>query len=750
MPDKWDNRVKRWKGAHPLAIISIVVTLYYLIWRLGTFNPEARVFSAILYGAEAYGFISTLMYIFTVWKPTQRDVLPPPPGLSVDVFIPTLNEEPELLRKTIHGCLSMAYPHKTYILDDGKRPEVRALAAEMGCEYLERPDNRDAKAGNLNHAVGVAQGDFIAIFDADHVPQPDFLDKLLGYFRDEKVAFVQTPQDFYNVDSFQHRTTKDKKLWSEQALFFSVIQPGKDRWNAAFFCGSCAIIRRKALRDTGGFATETITEDFHTSIKLHAAGWKSVYHNETLAYGIAPPVLDPFQLQRLRWGQGTTQVLRRENALFIKGLTFPQRVCYFASSVHYFDGVQKAIFYLTPIVTLFTGYYPISALNANFLLHFIPYFVLSWWAYEEMSGGFGKILLTEQYKMIMFYTYIRSLAGIFKNKRIRFRVTPKSEFEKTTPAMILPQIFIVAAGVLSVGYAAYRLVATGGSDWEWITGSTFWVLFNTGIAGATIKFAREKVQRRRAFRFPADLPALVMDATGAVPDKRMVVVRDLHEGGASITSFDKLDINSSVLLRIPLAEKAVTVKGRILHAQGTSMSDTAAFHYGVGFEDLAGDVRDTILDFNFNHAVHRMMQDHSIANDTPVERLRDRLRKTFLPARHARFDCRIPGICGGVGGNPGLPFVTEDLSSTGMRFFSFRKIEHENVSLRLFSPAGELALNGSIAWRQEIDYHGRKGWRYGVKFSVQDEKVHSLCAISTGLMPACQTVQTCKGDVNVV
>lgn len=729
MQDKWDNHVKRWKGAHLLAIISIVITVYYLIWRLGTFNPEARAFSVVLYGAEVYGFITTLMYIFTVWTPTKRESLPPPQGLSVDVFIPTLNEEPELLRKTIHGCLSMTYPHRTYILDDGKRPEVKALAKEMGCGYLERPDNRDAKAGNLNHAAGVTQGDFIAIFDADHVPQPDFLDKLMGYFRDEKVAFVQTPQDFYNVDSFQHRTTKNKKFWSEQSLFFSVIQPGKDRWNAAFFCGSCAIIRRRALQDTKGFATETITEDFHTSIKLHAAGWKSVYHNESLAYGIAPPVLNPFQLQRLRWGQGTTQVLRRENPLFIKGLTFPQRICYFASSIHYFDGFQKAVFYLTPIITLFTGYYPIKALNAEFLLHFVPYFALSWWAYEEISGGFGKILLTEQYKMIMFYTYIKSLAGIFKNKRIRFSVTPKTEFDKTTPAMVLPQIFIVSAGILSVGWAVYRLVFNGLSDWEWVTGSTFWVLFNTGIAGATIKFAHQKVQRRRAFRFPAHLPALAMDATGAAPDKRMVVVRDLHEGGASITSFERLDINSAIHLRIPLAEKAVTVKGRVLHAQGPNTSDAPVFHFGVGFEDLTREVRDAILDFNFNHAVHRMMQDHSIINDTPVARLRDRLRKKFLPLRHARFDCRIPGICSGVGANPGLPFVTEDLSSTGMSFFSFKKIEHETVSLRLFSPAGEVATDGSVAWRREIDYHGKKGWRYGVKFSAHDEKVKSLGTI---------------------
>ena len=722
MAFKSGNNIERGKWAHSLAVLSMLVTTFYLVWRLGTFNPDSLTFSIILYSAEVHGFITALMFYFTVWKPTRRQSLPTPPGLSVDVYIPTLNEESDLLRKTVLGCLKMSYPHKTYLLDDGNRPEIKALAQEMGCEYLARKDNKDAKAGNLNAAVKETTGDFIAMFDADHVPQPDFLEKLLGYFQDEKVAFVQTPQDFYNIDSFQHRMTGTKKLWSEQALFFSVIQPGKDRWNAAFFCGSCAILRRKALESIGGFATETITEDFHTSIKLHAAGWKSVYHNESLAYGIAPPALVPFQVQRLRWGQGTTQVLRRENPLFLRGLTLPQRICYFASTIHYLDGFQKAVFYLTPIITLISGIYPIQALNLEFIAVFLPYFVLSWWAYEEMAGGLGSVLLTEQYKMIMYYTYIRSLTGVFKNRRLRFRVTPKTETEKPTLGMLVPQLVIVSCGVFSVSWALVSAMTNKVADWDLLAGSIFWVVLNSGIAGASISFAQKKVQRRRGFRFPANIPVLVMDSSshGSLSE-RLMVLNDLHEQGAAITGFAKLPANAEIQLHIPLPDKTLVIKGRIFHIKELSQGAVPVFSYGVSFNDVGKENWDSILDFNFNHAVNKMMGDHSILNETPMARLLGRLHRRLLPSRQARQICSVPGMCKVQGKTKNIPFVTEDINTHGMRLMSFHDISKDDrLEFLFFPPQGMVSVKGSLVRKEELHYHGRKGWQYGVLFQTDD------------------------------
>ena len=264
-PLEWPRRL--------LVVGFVVVSVWYLAWRVGTLNPQAPIFSALVYGAELFGFGTALLHIFMCWRLTERIAPPPPIGLSVDVFVPTYNESVELVRKTLLAARAMDYPHKTWLLDDGRRPEMEALARQLGCGYLARADNEHAKAGNLNHALAHSSGEFVVVFDADHAPRRDFLVKTLGYFDDEDVAFVQTPQDFYNLDSYQHRWRgKGRTVWTEQSLFFRVIQRGKDYWNAAFFCGSCAVVRRSALDEIGGFATGTVTEDLHTSLRLHARG----------------------------------------------------------------------------------------------------------------------------------------------------------------------------------------------------------------------------------------------------------------------------------------------------------------------------------------------------------------------------------------------------------------------------------------------------------------------------------------------
>lgn len=258
-------------GRNFLAALTAGVGVWYLAWRLTTFNPDAWTFSVLLYAAEAFTFVTLAMFVFMVWE-----VEPPPPvhpstGHSVDVFVTTYDEDPELLRKTLIGCSRLRYPHTTWVLDDGQRPEVAELAQELACKYLTRTDRKEAKAGNLNNVLAHTQGEFIVTLDADHIPLPHLLDATLGYFEaDPRLAFVQLPQMFYNLDSIQHRVNlQDCTLWEDQSLFFQKIQLGKNRWNAAFYCGSPAVIRRKALKKIGGFQTRTVTEDLHTSIALH-------------------------------------------------------------------------------------------------------------------------------------------------------------------------------------------------------------------------------------------------------------------------------------------------------------------------------------------------------------------------------------------------------------------------------------------------------------------------------------------------
>lgn len=256
--------------ARVIAALALVYTAYYLHWRARySLNTDALWFSLPLLLAEVHGTLNFILFYFMTWdvRPIPRPQAPP--GRTVDIFIPTYNEDLSILRMTILGALNVRYPHETWVLDDGRRPALRALCDEMGVHYLTRPDNTHHKAGNINAALAQTGGEFVAIFDADQIPLPDFLDQTLGYFVDDSVAFVQTPQEFYNLDSVQHKTDwRRGETWHEQALFYNVIQPGKNRWNAAFWCGSNSVMRRAALLSAGGIATETVTEDIHTSLRL--------------------------------------------------------------------------------------------------------------------------------------------------------------------------------------------------------------------------------------------------------------------------------------------------------------------------------------------------------------------------------------------------------------------------------------------------------------------------------------------------
>ncbi len=517
-----------------VVLVFLAVAIWYLSWRAGTLNSDALVFSWVIYAAELFGFGTVLLHLFMTWRLKVRRSPEAPDGLKVAVFIPTYNESVDLVRNTLIASMHMEYPHETWLLDDGNRPQMRALADELGAHYLTRTENIHAKAGNLNHALLHTDADFIAVFDADHAPQRHFLTRTLGYFQDEKVAFVQTPQDFFNLDSYQHRWLPGRRsVWTEQALFFRVIQRGKDYWNAAFFCGSCAVVRREALDRIGGFATETVTEDLHTSIRLHKLGYRSVYHPESLAFGLAPSSVVPFLKQRVRWGQGAMQVWRQEGVLTARGLSLPQRLNYLASMATYFDGWQKGIFYLAPAVVLITGVMPISALGMEFFLHFIPYYLLSFWVFEEVGRGYGRSLLIEQYNMGRFAAFAWATLALFRRK-LRFSVTSKGLSRASeTYRFLIPQMTILGLNVLGLlaGLVLF-MVMDGHLPVLALLVNSVWAAINLSLALAVVLFTLGRAdQRRIEYRFPIPLPARIRFEGGAC---LLVTVDDISSDGCRL------------------------------------------------------------------------------------------------------------------------------------------------------------------------------------------------------------------------
>jgi cellulose synthase (UDP-forming) len=585
------------------AAIAWLYGLYWVSWRWGaSLNHDALIFSIVLIVAETYGLFNSFLMIATVWKLNYRDPPPAPKGLNVDVFITNFDEPLEVLRRTAIGARAIKYPHRTYMLDDGKREEVKAMAEALGLGYIRREGNANAKAGNLNNALTVTQGEFILQLDADHVPLPNILDRLLGFFNDPNVAFAQSPQDFYNTDSFTHVVNEEgRSLWEENRIFFSLLQPGKDRWNAAFFCGSCGVLRRKAFDDIGGFSTKTVTEDMETSIVLHGRGWKSVYHGETLAYGLAPSSAYQYHVQRLRWGQGSMQILRKLNPLFYPGLTIPQRLAYLASTATYLDGIQKLIFYLSPVLFFFTGWLPVKVTNAQLVTRFVPYVLLSIIAFELLSRGTGWILISERYNMAKFWTYIKTYPAFFTQKLLKFNVTPKGTGEVPFETYA-PQLYLLIVSVASLIWATlashYGWVDYHGAGWSslafWFNG--FWVGWNIYFAGFVVLQSRSSRQQRVDHRFIDAFPITISGTDKAGHEYRdmLALTQDLNPSGMAFRASFQMPKGTRIRTSLGLASGPVEVGGTVVHVEKGMTAGTQVFTHGVQFEGLQVETRDAI------------------------------------------------------------------------------------------------------------------------------------------------------------
>ena len=599
----------------------LAVSLWYLTWRAGTLNPEAPVFSALVYGAEIFGVTTTLLHLFMCWRLSVRSAPPPREGLGVDVFVPSYNEPVELVRKTLLAAQAMDYPHTTWLLDDGRRSEMKALAEELGCRYLARADNAHAKAGNLNHALTHSTGELVVVFDADHAPRRDFLVKTLGYFEDPAVGFVQTPQDFYNLDSYQHRRRgAGGTVWTEQSLFFRVIQRGKDYWNAAFFCGSCAVVRRSALDEIGGFATGTVTEDLHTSIRIHAQGYKSVYHAEPMAFGLAPESIEPFIGQRVRWGQGAMHVWRKEGILFHRGLSWAQRINYLASVLTYFDGWQKAVFYIAPVIVLLTGTLPLITGTSEFLWHFVPYYLLTFWVFEEMGRGYGRSLFIEQYNMARFAAFAwATLAWVWPN--LKFRVTRKGVAARGAMHFIVPQWTVMALNFAAIP-VALSLWWLGASSlpFDGMVANSIWALVNGALALAVISFtATTQSHTRAGYRFKLPLAAEFHTAGGAV---MRGTVDDLSDTGLRFYAdlVPGLAVGDRLHARIELPDGPLQLQAEVRGLFPGSEDEGVARAIGCRFS-TRGDDRLRLEAFLFGSDLQWAVNGYSDRVHTPLSRL---------------------------------------------------------------------------------------------------------------------------------
>ncbi|MFA5883176.1 MAG: glycosyltransferase [Acidimicrobiia bacterium] len=453
-----------WARHEPLvkfvAVLALLLGLVYLTWRIGwTSAGISPILFVPLLAAEIFGWCSIACYAFLAWSVPETVRPAPLRGVSVDVLVCTYDEPVAVVEATLVGCRAITAPHTTYLLDDGRRPEMADLAARLGARYVTRPDNDHAKAGNINHALGVVDGELILVLDADHVPMPDILDAMSGYFADPEVALVQSPHDFSNRDSFQH--TKLQR--HEQTLFYSVIAPGKDRHNAMFWCGSATLLRRVALLEVGGVLYDTIAEDFHTTIAMHARGWRTRYHDEVLVQGLAPHDLAAFLLQRARWARGNLGVFRtRENPLTCPGLRPKQRASYFASLLNYFGGLQRLALLTVLIVTLASGQLPMRATMVGLVAFWLPWSVVAFVATLALGRGALGPLDSTRYGLLTMGIYLRGIGALFARSVGGFKVTPKEGIDEGGVAVLRAEGLLTTVGIALAAAWMLRLLEIAG------------------------------------------------------------------------------------------------------------------------------------------------------------------------------------------------------------------------------------------------------------------------------------------------
>ncbi|MBZ5732918.1 glycosyltransferase [Nocardioides sp. TRM66260-LWL] len=637
---------RRLVAVRVIVVLTAVLGLNYIVWRwLFSVHWSVWWIAVPLVIAETYSLIDSLLFGLTMWRLRERGEPPPAPeGLTVDVFITTYNEPIELVMDTARAAKAIRYPHRTWILDDGNRPAMHEAAEAEGIGVITRSADwvgmpRHAKAGNLNNALLATDGEFLLILDADQVPVPEILDRTLGYFTDERMGLVQTPQYFVNVP-------ESDPLGSQAPLFYGPIQQGKDGWNAAFFCGSNAIIRREALMQLGlaryahdvelgvvkalrtartvlqeareslepgqeriaealdaidhdvkrarrelargvalfdvtyrfqrridsvhrelveadltavaadlaiiaelealaedpvdtladissaaldrlahrqwsplgavdavralveavdvgrageaqpimPLATISVTEDMATCMRMHGLGWRSAYHDEVLAHGLAPEDLETMLTQRLRWAQGTVQVLFRENPLTQRGLSITQRLMYFATMWSYLSGFAALVYLAAPITYLSIGVQPVQAYSVDFFARLVPFLIVNQLLFLVVANG-RPTWRGQQYSLALFPTWIKSFTSAFGNvflgRDLDFAVTPKTKREPTGPRWdrVRPQLIAMGLLALALVIGVVR-IAVGQAPLFGASFNMLWVLFDLLIFSVILRAAR--------------------------------------------------------------------------------------------------------------------------------------------------------------------------------------------------------------------------------------------------------------------
>lgn len=562
-------------------IVCLSVIIRYVYWRVTTTLPSPAdvldfVPALVILFAEFYCIVMLLLSVFVMLDPLPSRKTPTLPAElpRVDIFVPSYNEDPGLVACTLAAAKGLDYdPERltVYLLDDGgtdekcnsddpdlaeraieRRATLAALCDNLGVRYIARPANIMAKAGNLNYGLDHSTGDLVVVFDADHVPLKSFLTETVGHFaEDERLFLVQTPHVFLNPDPIERNLGFAGTMPSENEMFYGSVQRGLDSWNASYFCGSAAVLRRAALDEVGGFAGVSITEDCETALALHARGWNSRYVDKPLVRGLQPETFAAFIGQRSRWCRGMIQIFLLKSPWLTPNLRIAQRLCYTSSSMFWFFPLVRWVFMLAPLMYIFFGLKVYNASLNSFWLYTVPYLAAATLMQGFLFRKYRWPWVSELYEYVQSVYLARAVFSVILNPRKPiFKVTDKGVTlqSSTLSPLAAPYYVMFFVFAAAMAFTIYRY-HTEPARHSLLVLMGAWNLTNLILAGLALGCVSERRELRGAPRLAATRSMVLRTPDGEWKAR----LEDISHGGV------RLRMARSQQGRFPLGSRATLV-----------------------------------------------------------------------------------------------------------------------------------------------------------------------------------------------
>ncbi len=521
------------------------ISLRYITWRgiytINTTELSLLVMALLLYLAEIYSttihLLGCLVNVSPLKRPLLRltDLPTDTPLPTVDVMVPSYTE-PELLEVTLRAALQLNYPGdklQVHLLDDGgtdqkisssdpqvaneakqRRQILQAMCRRLGVNYITRPRNENAKAGNINHALQYTNGELVVVLDADHVPTADFLEYTVSWMvKDKDVFLVQTPHFLINPDPIDRNLLRSfRRMPSENEMFYQTIQRGLDFWSSSFFCGSAALLRRSHLKEVGGVSGDSITEDAETAFQLHNKGYRSVYVNRPMVAGLAPETFSDFITQRMRWAQGMIQIMLLKRPFMASGLKWYQRMGYMSTILFWLFPFARTIFLLAPLAYLIFGAHIYDASLMEVLAYTLPHLIATYMVASMLFGRTRWPLVSELYELLQsIFSMVAIVKVIINPRKPSFLVTPKGNTLDRDFISPLFKPFYLLFVLMIMGYIiGIERYIDNPATRDMTVVVMLWNTYNFITVLAAMGVLLERRQKRTAPRMPISEPGFLI------------------------------------------------------------------------------------------------------------------------------------------------------------------------------------------------------------------------------------------------